>query len=114
VRCAECGIAAEDIDTVERARSLRDLHVATVSGFVRTGSAVLRPPVTPFLPGRRREILVPMFFGTTHVLDVETDTTLCGLSNQWRYTAANPELVSCSARRAAVVRRPGPTGAYPQ
>jgi hypothetical protein len=110
VRCAECGIVAEDIDTVEKARSLGDLHAATVSGSVRTGAAVLRPPVIPLVLGRRREMLVPMFFGTTHVLDVEVDRTLCGLSNQWRYTAANPELVSCSACLAVAARGRRSTG----
>jgi hypothetical protein len=114
VRCVECGIVAEDIDTVGRARSVADLHAATVSGYVRTGAAVLRLPVIPLLPGPRREMqLVPMFFGTTHVLDVATDRTLCGLSNQWQYTAGNPELVWCSACRVAVVRRRGSTGSSP-
>jgi hypothetical protein len=73
VRCVQCGIVANRVETEELANFLVGLHQGGQPTYVRTG----RPT------------------GRTHVMDCESNETLCGVTIQWSYTDAHPDLATC-------------------
>jgi hypothetical protein len=73
VRCEHCGVVANNVETEELASFLVGLHRAGPLSYARTG----RPT------------------GRTHVMDCETNETLCGVMNQWSYSDPHPDLATC-------------------